>query len=125
MGAPHAPLRRQPVPRRRSARKHTGFGIASFILAIAAGLAEFTVMVGGAVIASSNRNDVAERSPLAIGLALSVCGASVAAVTGVALGVAGLCQSRRKTTFAVLGLVLNGLVLLCVLFWMVVGALNG
>jgi hypothetical protein len=56
-------------------------------------------------------------------LVSGVCGASVLSLAGLGLAVTGLCQSRRKTTFAVFGLILNGLVVVCVLFWMIVGVL--
>src|SRR5262245_33137323 len=97
--------------RRRRAAKHSGFGIASFVVAIAAGLAEFSVCVVGFGIGASNPNGIGRNSPLMIVLALGVCFASVGALTGVGLGIVGLCQTRSKNTFAVLGLILNGLVL--------------
>jgi hypothetical protein len=111
--------------RRRRARKHTGSGIASFAVAIVAGLTEFTVVGVAFVIGASNPNGVDMNSSLAIGLALGVWSATVFALTGLGLAVAGLCQTRRNNTFAVLGLILNGLVVMCVLFWMIVGVLTG
>jgi hypothetical protein len=110
--------------RRRRARKHTGFGIASFVVAIVAGLTEFTVCVVGGHIGASNPNGIDRNSPLMFTLALGVCGATVGALTGIGLAAVGVCQTRRNTTFAVLGLILNGLVVLCVLFWMMVGVLT-
>jgi hypothetical protein len=81
------------------------------------------VLVASHVIAASNPNFQAN-SPLGIFLALIVCGSTVLAMTGMGLAVGGLCQKRRKNIFAVLGLILNGLVLMCVMFWMMVGMLT-
>ena len=107
------------------ARKHTGFGIASFVIAIAVGLAEATLIVVARIIGASNPDGIDENSPLVMGLGLGVCGGMAVAVSGLGMGVAGLCQSHRKKTFAVLGLILNGLVVAGVLFLMVLGAVMG
>jgi hypothetical protein len=114
-----------PRRRRRRARKHTGFGIASVVVAAVAGLAELAVFLVAGTTGASNPDGIDMESPLARVLVQGVCGATVGAVAGLGLAVVGLCQTGRKPTFAVLGLVLNGLVVACVVFWMVVGALTG
>jgi hypothetical protein len=49
----------------RRARKHTGFGIASFAVGIVAGLAEFAVIVVAGSIGASNPDGIDKNSPLA------------------------------------------------------------
>lgn len=110
--------------RRRGGRKHSGWGIASFAVGIAACLVEFSVVVAGHVIETTNPNFVVN-SPLGVFLALCVGLAIVLAFAGMGLGVAGMYQKRRKNIFAVLGMILSGLVLACVLFWTMVGVLTG
>jgi len=106
-------------------RKHTGFGIASFLIAIVVGLAEFAVILVAGVIGAENPNGVDENSKVVMGIGLGVCGGMAVAVCGLGMAVAGLCQSERNKTFAVLGLILNGLIVAGVLFLIVLGMMMG
>src|SRR5262245_48929619 len=103
---------------------HSGPGIASFIVGVAAGLFEF-LLIGGVALAFANaQEDLDERSPAAILVGLALFGGVMMALLGVALGIAGLCQSYRNKLFAVLGLVVNLLVVLGLGLLMVIGAFS-
>lgn len=105
--------------------KHSGFGIASFAIAIAAALLEFVLVATAGVLEASTKGGIDENSPLAILLGLAVIGGLLVALVGIGLGIAGLCQSRRKRVFAVLGMIMNPVVLFGVLGVMVLGLIAG
>lgn len=104
-------------------RKHSGYGIASFVIAVVVGLLEFVLIVVAGVIEASTPGGMDENSPIAILLGLGLFGGLLADVFGMALGIAGLCQANRSKVFAVLGLVFGTVVLLGVLGLMVLGML--
>ena len=103
--------------------RHSGFGIASFVIAIGAGLLEFALVVAAGVVEASTPGGMDENSPVAILLGLGLFGGLFAAFVGVVFGIAGVCQSDRRKVFAVLGLVFCSAVLLGVLGLMVIGLL--
>jgi hypothetical protein len=95
--------------------KHSGLGVASFIIAIGAGVMIAIVVFLAAVIESRQPGalDALDHdSPGAMALGGAACFAFLLAIIGVGLGIAGVCQRERKTVFAIIGLVLNGLILL-------------
>lgn len=104
--------------------RHSGFGIASFVTALAAGLLVLVVFGIAGVIGARN-GDIDEKSPEAVLLGLAVIGGLLVAMLGIGLGIAGVCQHRRKKVFAVLGLVINAVVTLGVVLVMIVGILMG
>lgn len=54
-------------------------------------------------------------------LGLAVIGGVLLNLLGITLAIAGLIQRDRKKVFAILGLIFNGLVVLCVAALMVIG----
>lgn len=101
--------------------KHSGLGIASFIISLLVG-----VLLGGAIVAAGvmqvqRPGAFGPESPEAVVIGLGVCGGILAAVVGLILGIAGLCQNDRKKVFAVLGLVFNTLIILGVGCLFVIG----
>ena len=104
--------------------QHSGLGIASFILALVSGLSVIALIVVAGFMEASTPGGVDEDDPAVIVLGLTVCAGAIAAVVGLALGIAGAVQRHRKKVFAVLGLVFNALVVLSVAGLMVIGMLN-
>jgi len=104
--------------------KHSGMGIASCLIALGAGLFEFIFVVIAGVMASSPQG-VDENSPEAIVLGLFILGGLLAAVVGGVLGIVGATQANRNKLFAVLGLCLNGVIVVGVLGLMVLGMAAG
>ena len=99
-------------------QKHSGVGVASFIIAIAVGLLELAMVVLAAVLvqhASSQTPPTMAFAGCGMLLGLAAC------VVGVVLGIVGLGQSDRRKLFAVLGLCFNALILLFVLGLMLLG----
>jgi hypothetical protein len=103
--------------------RHSGFGIASFLIAVGAGLLEFALVAAAAVLEASTPGGIDEDSPVAILLGLGIFGGLCIALVGIGLGVAGLCQQNRSKVFAVLGVVFGSAVLLGVLLLLVIGSL--
>ena len=110
--------------------KHSRMGIASFVISILVVLAILALVVGGPLLISSSESfdpqSFDPANPQSVDLsnptliALQVLGLGFIAgvllsFVGLGLGVAGMVQRRRKRLFAVIGAVLNGLVVLGVI----------
>jgi hypothetical protein len=104
---------------------HSGFGIASFAIALAVGLIEFVLVAIAGVLEASTPGGIDEGSPGTILLGFAVIGGLMVNVLGIGLGIAGLCQAHRRRVYAVLGVATGSLVLLGVLGLIVVGLLAG
>jgi hypothetical protein len=102
-GAPAAP----------GALRHSGLGIASFVVSMLGGPAMFLLLVvAGVMSAQAPNGQIDEKSAAAVGLGLVMIGGIIVALIGAGLGIAGVAQKGRKKVFAVLGLVFNGLIVL-------------
>lgn len=121
--------------------RHSRLGIASFVVGMLAFVIMVILFVVFGVLLSSLLEGVnlqdpqsidpqsLQNEPGAVGLALAslgILGSLLLFVVGLALGVAGIFQRRRKRLFAVLGTLGNGLVLLAFVLLFVLGiALGG
>ncbi len=92
--------------------RHSGLGIASFIVAILVGLIEVGIIGAASIAEVKNPGIINEESPWAIAAGLGVCGGILLAVAGAGLGIAGLMQSQRYKLFAIIGLVFNSIIVL-------------
>jgi hypothetical protein len=106
-------------------RKQSGLGIASFILAIVAGVTAVALVVIAGVIELSTPGGMDEESPQALIVGLGIFGVFALNLLGIGLGLGGLFQADRLRTFAVLGLVFNLLVILGIGGLMVLGLAMG
>ena len=121
---------------------HSRMGIASFIIAIVATVVILGLFVASFAIVSSEFGNVQDPQSLdpqslqdspafawftLVGLGILVC--LLLYLVGLALGVAGIIQRRRRKLFAVLGTVGNGVVLLgfaaLVVLGLALGGLQG
>jgi hypothetical protein len=92
--------------------KHSGPGVASFIIALAAGIAVgLSILVAG-IVEASRPGALGPGSSGEVMIGAVVCLGLLIALVGLGLGIAGVCQSNRKKVFAVIGLIFNGLILL-------------
>jgi hypothetical protein len=110
---PHPP----PLPPRR----HSGFGIGSFVIALAAGVALFVLVAVAGYLEFSTPGGVDENSVTATLFGLLMLGAGLLLLLGVALGIAGAMDREHKRVFAVLGLGMNALVLAGVVALLILG----
>jgi hypothetical protein len=102
-------------------RKHSGFGIASFVLALLFGLFEFAAVLAAGLMSTAAPGGIDEESPVAVLLGLAVCGGTLPLLIGATLGFVGLLQSHRNRTFAIIGLAFNAVALLCIGGLMLIG----
>ena len=113
-GPPYYP----PPPRRQS-----GFGIASFALALLSGL----MMIGFCGLAAwvGSQSTGGPADPVTTVAAWSLCGCGILAnLVGVVFGIIGVAQRDVSKVFGILGLVFNGLVLLVYLGFVLLVALG-
>ena len=93
--------------------KHSGLGIASFVLAMMIGLFEFVLIVFAGIMETMTPGGMDEES--LAGLAGNLA--------GVGLGIAGLVQRQRKKVFSTLGLIFNGGIIFGIIFLLILGSM--
>jgi hypothetical protein len=106
-------------------RPHGKLGIVSFVMALVTGLGEFVLIAIAGVMESSTPGGMDENSPKAMVLGLLLLFGLLLAVLGAILGIAGMFDSAKKRVFAVIGLCLNGLIVLLGIGMLVLGLAMG
>ncbi len=105
-------------------QKHTGLGIASFIISILSGILMFITVMTAGIIELSNPGGIAEaESAMVIGVFLLLFFASSLVAFG--LGIGGLFQKERKKIFAILGTVFSAVTVIGVIFLFIIGSVSG
>lgn len=105
--------------------KHSGLGIASFIIGIIQSIASFTaIIISGATYATySIPTENQEIIFAIIGLVIFV-GLFIHLI-GIGLGIAGLLQKNRKKVFSILGLIFNISCVMVVILIICLGLIAG
>ena len=101
--------------------KHSGVGIASFIVSIIGSLLMFLLFVIAGAIQLSTPGGVDENSPAAMVIGLMLFLLMFALLVALGLGIGALCQSDRKRLFGVLGTIFSAVSLLLTLILLAVG----
>ena len=105
---------------------HAGIGVASFILGLVAGLAMVVlIVIAGVMSADAPGGELDENSREAMTVGCSLIVAAGLAVLGLILGIVGAVQQGRKKVFPILGIVINGGMILLVGGLMILGAAMG
>lgn len=92
---------------------HSGVGITSLILGVLVILLEFGSIVTAGVIFGDQPPVMGDQPPPeAMIIGLGMCSGVLLAIIGAVLGGVALAQANRKKMFGVIGLAINGLVLL-------------
>ena len=114
--------------------RHSGLGIASMIIGIISMLMGIIGMVF-AVYAIAQHPEIEhiqpgdQPPPELIGIMMAfvcpICGGVVMSIVGLILGIIGLVQTARLKLFAIIGTILNGLVVGGVLLLMLIGLVAG
>lgn len=104
-------------------QKHSGIGIASFIISIVAGILIFIVLGIAGSIEASTPGGMDENSTEAVMIGLAIIGLLFLNVLSVGLGIGGLLQKERKKIFAILGTVFSSFLILSVIGLMVLGTM--
>ena len=103
-------------------RPHSGLGIASFIISLAAGAA-LVILLGVAGVLESRPGGMDEESAGAIVLGLILALTALAQVLALGLGIAALVQTGRSKLFGVLGTVFASTGLVGTVLILLLGAL--
>jgi hypothetical protein len=101
--------------------KHSGFGIASFIITLAVGALEFVLIAIAGILEATTPGGIDENSPIAMLLGLVMIGGLLVNLLGMIFGVVGLFQRERKKVFALLGVLFGCLVFVGLLFVIIIG----
>jgi hypothetical protein len=92
------------VTHERPLTKHSGLGIASFVIAIAMFVLEFVLIAVAGVLEVTTPGGIDEKSAAAILLGLGVLGGLFVDMFAIGLGIAGLCQRDVKKLIGVVWL---------------------
>ena len=106
-------------------QKHSGIGIASFIISIISGVLIFMLVVIATIIEGSTPGGMNEDSIGAIIIGLFVFLFLGMALVALALGIVGILQKGRKKIFAILGTVFSGVSFAVTIFIIILGLLVG
>jgi len=101
--------------------KHSGLGIAAFVIAIVAGIALFLSFAVAGYLQVSRSGGMDEKSGLVMLVGLLIIGVCMVHLVGAALAIAGLFQAERRKVFPILGLVLNAVAILGTVGLIIVG----
>jgi hypothetical protein len=106
-----------------TSRKHSGLGMASFVISIIAALITFVLVVMAGVMTARAGGQMDEQSPQAVVVGCSILAAGFLYLIGIGLAIGALFQRNRHKVFPILGLVLNIVFLLGIAGLMVIGLL--
>lgn len=101
--------------------KHSGLGIASFIVSIAAGVCIFFTFVIAGAIEATTPGGMNEESATAIIIGLLLVIFLFATLVSLGLGIGGLVQKERKKIFAILGTIFSATITLGTVALIVLG----
>jgi len=105
-----------PYQNSKQDRKHSGPGIASFIISLATLIGYVVSFIAVAAAVSSIMNEIdilnSDSSQAFMFLGLAVIGLAALNVIGVVLGIIGLAIPNRRKVYATIGTIVNGLIIL-------------
>ena len=103
--------------------KHSGLGIASFIISIVAALFIFILVVVAGVVETATPGGMDEDSAQAIIIGLFIIGTIFVDLVALGLGIAGLFIKERKKVFAILGTIFSAVTMLGTVALMIIGSM--
>jgi hypothetical protein len=106
-------------------KKHSGPGLASFLIALVMGFGIFALLLVAGVLETSTPGGIDDESTEAMVIGFSLFGLAGGALVGLVLGIAGLMQSDRNVLFSTLGSSITALLLGGIVLLVVIGILVG
>lgn len=103
--------------------KHSGIGIASFVLSIVTGLLMFASIVVAGFMEATTPGGIDEESVEVALLGVAIIGLVMVDLVALGLGIAGLLQKSRNRLFAILGTVFSSVAVLGIVLLMVIGSM--
>jgi hypothetical protein len=104
-------------------QRHSGLGIASFVLSVGVGLLLFCTFAVAGVMQNSAPGGMNEKAPAVILIGLAIIGLVLLDVIAFGLGIAGFFQRNRSKVFAILGTIFSSLVILATVLLIVAGTM--
>lgn len=101
--------------------KHSGLGVASFVISMIAGVIEFFVIISAGVLEVQGQMSDASAVVMVVGMLIML--GMFANLVGIGLGIAAVVQNKAKKLFGVLGLIFNGCLILLILGLMFIGSM--
>ena len=102
-------------------QKHSGIGIASFIISTVVGLLAFLLIIVAGVMEASTPGGIDENSSSAVVVGLLIIGVLGIDVVALGLGIGGLMQKDRRKIFSVLGVVFSTTTVVGIILMIVIG----
>ena len=103
--------------------KHSGIGIASFVISIVMALSGFGLILIAGVIEVTTPGGMDENSAIAIVFGLSIFGCILVDFVALGLGIGGLIQKNRNKIFSILGTIFSALTNIGIIFVLVMGSM--
>ena len=104
--------------------KHSGLGISSFIIALIIGFFVFVIVMFAGYVEMTTPGGMNESSVAAVLIGLAIIFGLFVSIIGLGLGIGGLFQKNKKKVFPILGIVMNGAIILGVSFLVIIGILS-
>ncbi len=95
--------------------KHSGFGIASFVVAVMVGATELLAFGASLFLQEATPGGLRRTSPFAAMLGFFMCSGIVMNIVGIAMAALGSLVKSRKKTSLTLGLVLNVVIIVAMI----------
>jgi hypothetical protein len=105
--------------------KHSGYGIASFVISLVSGMTVFALFFFSVVLGFINKGGPEHGSPITGVMGCVLILAGLGFLIGLALGISGAAERRRKKIFTVLGIVFNALGISAIAGLIAIGMLFG
>jgi hypothetical protein len=102
-------------------KKHSGIGIASFIISLGAGLGIFLVFAIAGIMETTTPGGMNEKSASAIIVGFCIIGLLFVNLVALGLGLAGLMKKGKKKLFAILGTIFSSMITLGTIILIVIG----
>ncbi len=105
--------------------KHSGLGIASFVLSLLSGFSIFALVVVSALLEAANPGAMNEESPIAVAVGLMLFFLLGLCLLAIGLGIGGMFQGSRKKIFCILGTAFSALTFFATVLLVLVGIMLG
>lgn len=103
--------------------KHSGIGIASFVVSLVTGIALFVMFAIIIAAQVQNPDSFKDDSAQTMILGLFVISIGFLDLIALGLGIGGLFHKKTKKIFAILGVILSGIILITFGLFMIIGML--
>jgi len=101
--------------------KHSGLGLASFIISTGAALLIFVLFIAAGAMEASTPGGIDEESVGAVVLGLLIILCMFIELIALGLGIGSLCQSGRNKIFGVLGTIFSAVIVLLTILVIILG----